>query len=65
MNSTIDYVRPYTSEFVNFYNDLNDIRFDKDFDDQSWWVDTYCVKQYESQVNGVMWEIISVIDEAL
>ena len=65
MNSTIDYLRPYSSEFVNFYNDLNDIRFDKDFDDQNWWVDTYCVKQYESHVNSIMWEITSVIDEAL
>lgn len=65
MNSTIDYLRPNSSEFVNFYNDLNDIRFDKDFDDRNWWVDTYCVKQYESQVTGIMWEITSAIDEAL
>jgi len=65
MNSTIDYLRPNSLVFINFYNDLNDIRFDKDFDDQNWWVDTYCVKQYESQVNSIMWEITSVIDEAL
>ena len=65
MNSTIDYLRPNSLVFINFYNDLNDIRFDKDFDDRNWWVDTYSVKQYESQVNSVMWEITSVIDEAL
>lgn len=65
MNSTIDYLRPNSSEFVNFYNDLNDIRFDKDFDDRNWWVDTYSVKQYVSQVNSAMWEITWIIGEAL
>ncbi len=65
MNTTIDYLRPNSSEFVNFYNDLNDIRFDKDFDDRNWWVDTYCVKQYESQVNSIMSEITWIISEAL
>lgn len=65
MNTTIDYLRPNSSEFVNFYNDLNDIRFDKDFDDRNWWVDTYSVKQYESQVNTTMSEITWIINEAL
>ena len=57
--------RPRSSEFVNFYNDLNDIRFDKDFHDENWWVDTYYVKQYEARVNSVMCEITWTIDEAL
>jgi len=35
MNSIIDCTKPSTSEFVKFYNDLNDIRFDKDFDDKN------------------------------
>jgi len=65
MNSIIDYTKPSTSEFVKFYNDLNDIRFDKDFDDKNWWVDIYSVKQYEGQVTSAMWEITSAIDEAL
>lgn len=65
MNSTIDYLRPNSLVFINFYNDLNDIRFDKDFDDRNWWVDTYSVKLYEAQVTGVMWEITWAIDDAL
>ena len=57
--------RPKSNEFVDFYEQVDSIRYDEHLHTDTWWTDVWSISQYRAECNAIMFEISNTIADTI